>query len=567
MSNEDQSDYTGPLSLIPLRQSDDLPGRLWTFDEFTADEERSAADPATGLTSVGFIRAALRRSAWLWCATALVGLLAGFGVFRALPPAYRASTSILLGNDNFELPANAALDDQAMAQSQTVAGDALRALGMQQSPASFVAHYTVTVVTSRVLLFTVSAPSSQAAVREANALTTAFLQFQTQVLKVAAGNISTLLQQQIILAQRQVSSINRQISRLSAERATPARSAELSSLHAESSRASSALTSLETSTAASATNTQVYTQTLVGGSRVLDPATPIVKSRKKLLLEYVASGLIVGLALGMAIVVIRALLSDRLRRRDDVARALGAPVRLSVGKVRLRRWLPGPRGLAAAQGTEVQRIVAHLVNSMPPGVQGTAALAVVPVDDPQVAALSLASLAWGCAQGLPDLQVLLADLCPGAPAARLLGVQEPGVREVRVQGVRLVVAVPDRDDVVPVGPLGRASTALAAKRSAFTEAVGSAFSSADLLLTLAALDPSFGGDHLAGWAPGAVAVVTAGQSSAERIHAVGEMIRLGGTELLSAVLVGADKTDESLGVTGGSSSPASADLGPGSLAR
>ena len=30
---------------------------------------------------------------------------------------------------------------------------------------------------------------------------------------------------------------------------------------------------------------------------------------------------------------------------------------------------------------------------------------------------------------------------------------------------------------------------------------------------------------------------------------VGEMIRLSGTRLVSAVLVGADKTDESLGVT------------------
>ena len=68
------------------------------------------------------------------------------------------------------------------------------------------------------------------------------------------------------------------------------------------------------------------------------------------------------------------------------------------------------------------------------------------------------------------------------------------------------------------------------------------------MLTLATLDPAFGGDHLATWATDAVAVVTAGESSAERIHAVGEMIRLAGMRLDSAVLVGADKGDESLGV-------------------
>ena len=42
-------------------------------------------------------------------------------------------------------------------------------------------------------------------------------------------------------------------------------------------------------------------------------------------------------------------------------------------------------------------------------------------------------------------------------------------------------------------------------------------------------------------------MVTAGRSSWTRIHAVGEMIRLAGMYLVSAVLVGASKTDESLG--------------------
>ena len=73
--------------------------------------------------------------------------------------------------------------------------------------------------------------------------------------------------------------------------------------------------------------------------------------------------------------------------------------------------------------------------------------------------------------------------------------------------------------------------------------------SADLLLTLVTLDPALGGDHLATWATNAVVVVSAGQSSAERIHGVGEMIRLAGMRLDSVVLLGADKSDESLGLT------------------
>jgi hypothetical protein len=59
-------------------------------------------------------------------------------------------------------------------------------------------------------------------------------------------------------------------------------------------------------------------------------------------------------------------------------------------------------------------------------------------------------------------------------------------------------------------------------------------------------------------------MVTAGRSSGERLYGIGEMIRLAGVELISAVLVGADKTDESVGMTVSSSPPVSAGRGLGS---
>ena len=42
-------------------------------------------------------------------------------------------------------------------------------------------------------------------------------------------------------------------------------------------------------------------------------------------------------------------------------------------------------------------------------------------------------------------------------------------------------------------------------------------------------------------------LVTAGTSSASKLHAAAEMIRLAGLPILSAVLLGADKTDDSIG--------------------
>ena len=79
-------------------------------------------------------------------------------------------------------------------------------------------------------------------------------------------------------------------------------------------------------------------------------------------------------------------------------------------------------------------------------------------------------------------------------------------------GVHLVVAVPDSDDVAPIGPL-RGGTSPAEPAQA-DEALVAACASADLLLTMTSLDPAFGADHLATLATDVIAVVTAGESSA-----------------------------------------------------
>jgi hypothetical protein len=254
--------------------------------------------------------------------------------------------------------------------------------------------------------------------------------------------------------------------------------------------------------------------------------------------------LLIGLILGVSILIVRVLVSDRLRRRDDVARALGAPVKLSVPARRMRRRFSGRPGIAAARGRDMQRIIAHLRRAVPERSRGPAPLAVVPADDPRVAALCVAALAVSCAQ--QGRKVVVADLCSGAPAATLLGAKDPGVHTVSLDGAHLTVAVPDPDEVGPAGPFGATSSEA---QPGLASQVAAACASADILLTLVTLDPSIGADHLATWATHAVVVITAGRSSWTKIQAVGEMIRLADTRLISAVLVGADKTDESLGVT------------------
>jgi capsular polysaccharide biosynthesis protein len=545
--NDDDQTVTLSLKrqndLSPNRQAD-LPGRFWVYDDFTAAED-VPADFNASLVSLGFIKAAIRRSARLWVAMAVAGFLIGSAVYLASPHAAQASTTLLLTVGPEAVPGAAIQDDQAIAQSRAVAGPVVHKLGLPQSVGSFLASYTATPLTDRVLLITVSGPSSNDAVTRANAVATEFLRYRAQQLNSAQQQVFVALDQQINQAKQGISAIKKKISGLSAQSRPAAQQGTLTKLHAQLGQASSALIVLEQNVNNTRAATQETTTTEVNGSGVLDRAAPVPPhSKLKHLILYAAIGLVAGLALGLGFVVIRAIISDRLFRRDDVARALGAPVKLSVGTVRLSRWRPGRKGLAAAQGTNVRRIASHLDRAMRAHPRRAMSLAVVPVGDPQVAALSLMSLAVTCAR--QDMQVVVADLASGAPAASLLGSKKPGVHPVSVHNARLIVAVPERDELEPLGPLGQASTQ--AQRSPFSEAVTAACGSSNVLLTLAPLDPSLGGEHLATWAKDAVVVVTAGRSSWTKIHAAGEMIRLAGTRLVSAVLIGADKTDESLGV-------------------
>jgi capsular polysaccharide biosynthesis protein len=527
--------------MLPLNKGVEPPERAWA-DEDLGPTEDGTSDFNAGLTSLGFIRAAMRRSRRAWCATAAVGFVVGLGLYVASPALYQASTTLLLTNGPEVQPGAAVQDDQTIAQSLPVAELAVHKLGLQRSASSFLGSYAATPVTDRALEIVVSAPSSNEAVRWASVLATEFLDYRAAQLKAQQNQLFRSLDQQVSRARLHVGAITAQIQRLSAQHAPPA---ELSNLRTQQHTAIQALNQLVASTNGTRASTQTLTAAEVTGSTILNRAAALPHSRLKHLILYPLVGLILGLVVGLGVVIIRALISDRLRRRDDISRALGAPVPLSVGHVRLSRWRPGKRGLAAASDPNVRRIVAHLGSAIPARSRGAAALAVIPVDDPQVAALSLASLAVSCAQR--GRQVVLADLASGAPSGSLLGTSDPGVRSVTVRDAQLVIAIPERDDEVPIGPFAHGSQN--GRRSSFGEALTTACPSPDLLLTLAPLDPSLGGDHLATWTADAVAVITAGRSTWTKIRAVSEMIRLADTRLVSAVLVGADEADDSLGMT------------------
>ena len=193
----------------------------------------------------------------------------------------------------------------------------------------------------------------------------------------------------------------------------------------------------------------------------------------------------------------------------------------------------------------MKRVIAHLRSAVPRNTRGPAGLAIVAVENAPVVAQAVVALAVSYAS--QGNQVVAADLSRGADMAHLLRVKGAGVHATSHNGANFTVVVPDRDDVVNVGPLRTLSSADVPRQAG--DALVASYARADVLLTLVTLDPALGGDHLVTWATNAVVVVTAGRSSAVRIHGVGEMIRVAGMRLVSVVLIGADKNDESLGLT------------------
>ena len=70
----------------------------------------------------------------------------------------------------------------------------------------------------------------------------------------------------------------------------------------------------------------------------------------------------------------------------------------------------------------------------------------------------------------------------------------------------------------------------------------------DAVLVLATVDPAFGAAHIASWATEAVVMVAAGEASATRVLAAGQMLRSAGVATRAAMVVGAERDDETFGL-------------------
>ncbi len=564
----------GPVEVPGDWADDGLAGADGSRGQFTSGM-------AAGLAAVPYLRTAIRRRARLCGVCALLGLVLGFGAFKARPPTAKAEQEIYVTQVPGVEPQDAVLTDVALLQTRSLAELTLHRLGLTENVNKFMSSFIGVSLTDRVLEIVVSAPTSSEAMQRANAITSTFLQYRASIIATQRQATISKLNAELQYDDQQVAKFSNVIYQEETRAPSTQRTDKLAQLRGDLATAQAAVTTMAETVSSYEVGSEAGNAQEVAGSYPLYPAAALPPSKYRKAAVYAVGGLVAGLLLGMVIAVAAALMTDRLRRRDDVALAVGAPVRLSVGLVRVRgSGLPGrrkvtlPRALKAIGGIEVQRIAAQLWAAVPDRSDGAAALAVVVMDDPYSAVLPALSLALSCARA--GGEVIIADLTDGTVVGQLLGFADPGVRILMVDGWQITLAVPDTCDLAPVGPLPQPADTLAAQltgtatagraiaarvrsgrvvlghgsavQSAADYQLAAAYESADLLLTVATLDPAFGAEHLTTWAKDAVVIVTAGQSTATKIHSISEMTRLAGTDIRCAILVGADKSDESVGL-------------------
>ena len=527
MSNQP---YTEPASGDPV----------WTDDDGLFDSERSASFPPDTLVTFRFLRDAIRRHLRIWLALTIIGLLGGLASTVVLPAQSSSLTRLLITHRDGEDPVTQMATDVSLATTHTVAQRVIDLLKLPDTPDQLLKQYDVAAPTDRVLEITAKAKTNDESTKLATVIAQVFLVYRKEQIDLQAAPLSRdLVSSQNVLAL--------------AEQAVSATGDDPLADPLKNPNTPEGVRLVAARERVAFVRQQLLDQQVqdakMNSSRILDVAAPVHVSAKRTIAISAATGIIAGLFLGLGFVIVRALISDRLWKRQDIAHALGARVRLSANRPSRWQLFPFPRMLRESQrrNPENQLIVQHLGQRLFWGERPTPAITVVSVDDVRTCALAVASLAVSLAE--EGKYVLVGDLSAGGTLAQILGVKEPGTHESKFSaaGRRIDVHLADP----PGGPAEGAYLRIGdTGRPAGTEniALDTAWEAADVVLSLATLTPALGAEHLATWSSHAAVFVTAGQTTATKIQATGAMLRLAGLEIDTAVVLRPDRTDESVGV-------------------
>jgi len=494
-----------------------MSGTIWRIEDPEPNPTPPGVVPGSWV-SLHYLRSTLQRRWRVVAATAAAGLMVALVALFALPTSATASATVLLAHDPAVDPATALATDQSLLETRIVAQKVIDELHLGLSPDDFLSTFTPVEISTQVLQIDLKAPTAQEAVDRLSSLSQKFLEYRNERLKTQADAIVTADQATIATLQGQVADLGKRYNTAAA-----AGEGQLATdLLAQQSQLSSQIATLQQTIQA----TTIQADSLAAASQVVDPAAAVPASGKKRIALGVMSGLILGAAVGGAVVFAQALISNSLRRREEVATALGRPVSFSAGRVRGRMpW--GRRG----RQRNLEVLATGLLSALPDGRDPNEHLALLGVGDLSSAAMVL--MRAGRLLQESGEQVFLVDLT----TQRWLAGTPHG---------DLPLYHPEERPQLSDGPLSLVASARAEVPEG--NPLQEEWDRADVVLVLGEVDLGVGTGHLSTWTERVVLLVGAGKATAELLRSISRTLTRTGPQLEFAMLVGADRTDESVGI-------------------
>jgi capsular polysaccharide biosynthesis protein len=476
--------------------------------------------------SIHYLRSCLRRRWRFVLSTTTAGLMLALAALTLLPASSSADATVFLAHDTGADPMTAIATDHKLLVNRTVAGQVVDQLNLPMTVDEFLVTYSASEPSTELLDIQLEAGSPQEAVRRLTALCAVFLQFRNDQLATQAQYIITTDQSHIAALRKQVDLVNQQYTAALAHRDHPAATQALTDRGELLQQIGTLQSTIE--------DTQLQSGSLATASHVVDPPAPVPAGGLKHKVLAVISGLILGCGLGVGIVFAHALISNRLRRREEIATALGRAVPFSAGPVHGRLpWhipvhLPG---VERRRKRNLEILSDGLAEALAEDRGARARVALVGVGDLRAAASVCVEA--GLRLQVEGDRVFLVDLTNAGWLDRYQSDELPILRpEVRAGSASAALSVvASMSDVLPPGDPREEQ-----------------WKRASLVLVLAEVDLGVGNRQLTTWADSAVLMVGAGKATAEYLRSISRLFASAGPPLEFAMVVGADRTDESLGV-------------------
>ena len=274
--------------------------------------------------------------------------------------------------------------------------------------------------------------------------------------------------------------------------------------------------------------------TSVAKGRILDPANADKRSPIQAMAINAISGAVFGLALGCGWVILRELISDKVRRSESLAAALHAPVAITTGRLggSARRQRARFRRYAIKPGPDIAHVVRVWCRLCAGRKAPANELVVVAVGSELDAACLVACAASELARGGAD--VVVVDLTERSVLASVVAVAPNGVATVEVPRSEVAFQVVFR-------PAGDGSPIVHTADLPPYEVMAAADVMLSLTTTAGLMEPT--GRSLKSGATAAI-VVGSGTASAARLRSAGRMLLGRRLKVDHVVVVGADRGDE-----------------------